>query len=168
MLVMTPAAAKAIRKAQRRERDAMRGRLGVARYNALAAELARAIRLAFETGATATLFGLEGPLRHGIRSDLCLQGWRWADADTMARDLMDEAFRTVHAIRPTWNEGQPEWVIEAGTLIDRTFCVCCHKPLPDGRPKFCSDLCKRSHHSRLSALRQADEETAVTMAIGSI
>ena len=95
-------------KRERRERDARRGRLGPGRFDALAKELVGVIRLAFEAGATATLFGLEGPLRHAIRSDLCLQGWRWTDANAMARDLMDDAFRRVNATRPTWNEGQLE------------------------------------------------------------
>ncbi|SIS63302.1 hypothetical protein [Phaeovulum vinaykumarii] len=38
-----------------RARDARRGRLGEARYNALAKELGRVIRLAFQAGATGSL-----------------------------------------------------------------------------------------------------------------
>ncbi|MFP4250929.1 MAG: hypothetical protein ACLFU7_14810, partial [Armatimonadota bacterium] len=80
------------RKAARREREARRGRLGRQRFDHLAGDLARVIRLAFQAGDTGSLFGLEGPLRAGIRSDLCLMGWKWADADFMARELLDEAF----------------------------------------------------------------------------
>ena len=152
------------RKQDRRERDAQRGRLGRGRYDALAKELAALIRLAFEAGATASLFGLEGPLRHGLRSDLCLQGWSWAAADLMARDMLADAFRAVRAVRPSYNEGQREWTIEAGTLIERTRCVRCHGPLPDGRPKFCSNLCKDGHHMKISSIRRADEDKAVRIA----
>lgn len=153
------------RKRARNERDARRGRLGPGRFDALVRELAGVIRLAFEAGATGSLFGLEGPLRHAIRSDLCLQGWRWKDADAMAREMMDEAFRAVRATRPTWNEGQPEWTIPANTLIERTRCVRCGKPLPEGHHKFCSDLCASAHGKRLAAIREADEARAVLMAI---
>jgi hypothetical protein len=152
-------------KRVRSERDARRGKLGRGRYATLVREMAAVIRLAFEAGATASLFGLEGPLRHGIRSDLCLQGWPWKLADLMAREMLEDAFRTVNATRPSWNEGQLEWTIEAGTLIDRTRCVRCHGPLPEGRPKFCSDLCKTSHHSDLSDLRAADEDRAIRIAM---
>ena len=153
-------------KRERRARDARRGRMGEGRYNALVKELARVIRLAFEAGATGSLWGLEGPLRAGIRSDLCLQGWTWETADLMARDVLEDAFRAAGAlVRPTWNEGQPEWTIEAGTLIERTRCANCHKPLPEGRPKFCSRLCSTTYNGRLSDMRHATEEQALRMAI---
>lgn len=158
---MPPTARKMQRKQVRREREARRGRLGNARFDALAGELAAVIRLAFEAEDTGSLFGLEGPLRHGIRSDLCLAGWRWADADQMARELLDEAFRRARAVRPTWNEGQSEWVIHQGTLIERTRCANCGKRLPRENRKFCSDLCRWSHNTRLSWRRQAAEDQVV-------
>ncbi|WP_074742983.1 hypothetical protein [Celeribacter indicus] len=154
------------RKQQRKERDARRGRLGQGRFDALVNELAEVIRLAFEAGATASVWGLEGPLRHAICSDLCLQGWAWETADLMARELMDCAHRRVGAKRPTWNEGQPEWVIYEGTLIERTLCANCHKPLPEGRPKFCSDLCKGAHHAITARLKIANEDQAIRIATG--
>lgn len=150
---------------ERRERDRQRGRLGPGRFDALVKELAGVIRLAFEAGATASLFGLEGPLRHGIRSDLCLQGWRWRDADQMARELMDMAFAVVRAVRPSWNEGQPEWIIEAGTLIERTRCACCHKPLPEGHWKYCGTICAGKHNKRQVAIKEANEDRALQLVI---
>lgn len=156
------------RQIARRERDRRRGRLGTGRFDGLVKELAGVIRLTFEAGATATLFGLEGPLRHGIRSDLCLQGWDWPAADAMAKELMDEAFRVVRAIRPTWNEGQPEWAIEAGTLIERTRCVRCHKPLPEGHHKFCSNVCTSAHHSFWAYRKAAQEDHALALAAKTI
>jgi len=154
-------------KQDRRERDTRRGRLGLGRYQTLVKSLVGVTRLAFEARATATLLGLEGPLRHAIRSDLCLQSWGWAEADAMAREVLGDAFRKVGATRPTWNEGQRDWTVEAGTLIERTCCVRCHGPLPDGRPKFCSDLCKRSHYNHLGSLRAATEDQVLQMAVRS-
>lgn len=156
------------RRLERQARNARRGRLGPGVFDALVRHLASTIRLAFEAGATATLFGLEGPLRHGIRSDLCLQGWRWRDADGMARELLDMAFMVVRATRPSWNEGQPEWTVEAGTLIERIHFARCHKPLPEERHKFCSDPCKSAYHSHLAMRKQANDDRAVRLAIRSI
>lgn len=149
-----------INRKERRARDARRGRLGEGRYNILVRELARVIRMAFEAGDTGSLFGLEGPLRAGIRSDLCRQGWAWLTADLCARDLLDDAFRVVRAVRPTWDQGQPEWTIEAGTLIERTHCVRCRKPLPEGYFRFCSALCRGAHHKMVTAIREANEADA--------
>lgn len=146
------------------ERVARRKRFGTGRYAVLVQELAGVIRLAFEAGATASLWGLEGPLRHAIRSDLCLQGWGWAEADLVAKEILAEAFRAVNAQRPAWNEGQLEWTIEAGTLIERIHCVRCHKPLPEGHHKFCSNLCAGSHRKHVAFLKQADEDRAVRSA----
>lgn len=153
-----------INRKARRAHDARRGRLGEARYNALARELARVIRLAFEAGDTGSLFGLEGPLRAGIRADLCRQGWGWLSADLCARDLLDDAFRMVRAIRPTWDQGQPEWTINAGTLIERTLCIRCHNQLPEGHFKFCGRLCAQAHAAHIGRLKQASEAEAADMA----
>ncbi|MGA0617417.1 hypothetical protein [Paracoccus sp. KR1-242] len=149
----------------RRETEARRGRLGAGRFDALVKELVAAIRLAFEAGATATLFGLEGPLRAAIRADLCRIGWRWQDADGMARELLDNAFSVVRATRPSWNEGQPEWTVHAGTLIERTLCVRCHKPLPEGHHKFCGNSCAVAHGARITRLKEMDEDRVVRSAI---
>jgi len=168
MLMLTPEFAKARRKESRRERERLRGRLGQNRFGALAGEIARVIRLAFEAGDTGSPFGLEGALRAGIRADLCLAGWRWQTADAMARDLLDEAFRRARAVRPTWYEGQKEWTMHEGLLIERTRCVRCHKSLPAGHRKFCSDLCAGAHHHRLANLRKASEDVAMKIATKSL
>lgn len=164
----SPELARQLRRRARRQRDALRGRLGRARYDAILDELVRVVRLARETGATATLLNLEGPLRHAIRSDLCLQGWRWIDAHMAACDMMDEVLRRVRATRPDWYEGQPEYTVEGGALIERTRCMTCRKPLPEGHRKFCSDLCKSAHHNRIARLREANEDQAVWTAIRMI
>jgi hypothetical protein len=135
------------------------------RYGALVDSLAHTIRLAFEAGETGSLWGLEGPLRASIRSDLCLQGWTWKDADELTRDILAAAFRRVGASRPSWNEGQLEWTIEAGTLIERTRCVHCHKPLPEGHFKFCGEICGAASRMRWSYRQgMSAERVAATVA----
>jgi hypothetical protein len=165
-MLMIPA--HVLHRKERKRRDALRGRMGNGTFSALVRELARVIVLAFEAGDTGSLFGLEGPLRHGIRSDLCLQGWKWKDADTLSREALADAFRLAGAIRPSWNEGQLEWTIEAGTLIERTRCARCGNPLPEGHYKFCGRLCASAHSVRLHRLKNATEEQAVKMATNSI
>lgn len=150
-----------------REAAARRKRFGTGRFAGLVQELAGVIRLAFEAGATASLWGLEGPLRHAIRSDLCLQGWEWQEADVVAKEILAEAFRKVNAVRPSWNEGQLEWTIEAGTLIERTRCAECHRPLPEGHRKFCSSLCGGNFNSRIYRRIESNENGALQMAIRS-
>lgn len=150
---------------ERQDRDARRSKVGQDRHKALLANLTGVMRLAFQLGATASIFGLEGPLRAAIRSGLCLQGWHWFQADMLAQGLLSSALGQIGAERPSWNEGQREWTIEAGTLIERTRCARCHKKLPEGHHKFCSRICNTSHAARLSRFRQADEETAVRMAV---
>ena len=86
----------------------------------------------------------------------------------MACDLLSETFRRLHAERPDWYEGQPEWVIHEGLLIERTRCVNCHIPLPEGHHKFCGDLCGSAHRHRMATRRRAHEERAVSLATHSI
>lgn len=152
----------------RREREARRGQLGPRRYSRLVKDIVDVICLAFEAGATATLWGLEGPLRAGIRSDLCRSGWGWLAAELLTRDILDEAFRKAGAQRPDWNEGQPEWVIPAGMVIERTRCVRCCGPLPEGHFKFCSRTCSAVYNNHFSYLRKAQQDQAIEMAIRSL
>ncbi len=145
-------------KRERRERDARRGRLGTGTYQRLVTDLAGTIQLAFDAGATATLWGLEGPLRHAIRSDLCLQGWHWIEADKMARELLEDAFRWVNAKRPDWEEGQPEWAIATNIHTERTLCVNCHGPLPEGHWKFCGKVCSDAFSARQNRRAQMTDQ----------
>lgn len=150
-----------IGKPRRKTEDARRGKLGRSRLGGLVDGLAAMVRAEFEAGHIGSLFGLEGPLRHALRGDLCLQGWRWHEANTAASDLMGLVLFRVGATRPCWNEGQPEWTIEAGTLIERTFCAHCRKPLPEGSAKFCSYLCGQAHHSKIKIMKASSEALAI-------
>ena len=153
---------------RRKESDARRGKLGKDRTKSLVDGLAALVRAEFEAGNIGTKLGLEGPFRHALRSDLCLQGWRWPDANEAARQLMDMVQSRVGAMRPSWKEGQQEWTVEAGTLIERTLCARCRKPLPEDAHKFCGEICAKSHHAHLSAMRTAKEGAATRLATHSI
>ena len=120
-----------------RAREAEKGRLARQRAEHLEDQLARVMRAAFASGEIAYLGGLEGPLRHGIRASLCLGGWHWLDADRGAMATVEGALRRVRAVRPTWYEGQPEHVIQPGTLVERSRYVECHKALPEPDDDFC-------------------------------
>ncbi len=121
-----------------------------------------------QNGVTASLFAYEGAFIAELRSTLCLLGWPWPTANQAARDLVAEALRRINAERPSWNEGQREWTIQAGTLIARTRCVICHKRLAGDQTKFCSKICADRQHARLARLREASEDKAICTAIRSI
>jgi hypothetical protein len=129
--------------------------------------VARLMKTAKESGAAATLLNFEGPCRHGLRSRLTLEGWGWQDADDMAADIVATALRQIGAQRPTWAEGQPEWAQQgAGALIERTRCIRCHSPLPEGHFKFCCELCASAHQVAIGRMRDADERKAYDIAAG--
>lgn len=163
MLVMSPAAKRQARRLARRKRDALRGRFGRDRFELLVRRLVRLHRLLIEVSEPVCPFGLEGALRASLRADLCLEGWRWSEADQAARELLSEVYRRLRAERPSWAEGQPEWVQHRGTLIERTRCVKCHTKLPEGHSKFCSRLCATTYHDRLSLIRKAGEDQIVAL-----
>lgn len=169
MLVMTPAARKLLRAERRRERDAIRGRMGEDRHRALVLKVTSIIRTELAEGRIATPFGLEGPMRHAIRGKLCLQGWAWADADEAAKLVLSESFVMIRAERPAWKEGQPEWVTHGGELIERSRCARCGTPLPESdvisRRKYCGTICRRSHNDHLNRLRAADADKAVGLVV---
>lgn len=107
-------------------------------------------------------FAFEASCRHGLRSRLCLAGWGWQDADALAADIVAEALRRIGARRPTWEEGQPDYVQNGGgALIERTRCVRCHTPLPEGHFKFCSRLCGQSHREILIRRQTLSEDRVI-------
>jgi hypothetical protein len=144
-------------KHTRAAKDAARGKLAKMRGEDIAEFLAGLTSEALAAGRIPSKFAYEALFRASLRSALCLQGWGWADADQAAAGVVQASLRKLKAERPSWNEGQPEWTIEGGTLIERTRCIRCHNPLPEGHFKFCSALCKGGHHARLHWLRQANE-----------
>ncbi|GAB4352978.1 MAG: hypothetical protein Kow0026_10750 [Oricola sp.] len=114
--------------------------------------------------AEPTPFAIEGPARHGIRAALCLQGWRWAEADAIAAEIVAAALNIVGAKRPTWEQGQPEWTQPGALPILRERCIRCRKPLPEGHYKFCSKMCGDAYHGERNAVRLREERHLKRMA----
>lgn len=126
------------------------------------------MKAAKESGAAATPLNFEGPCRHGLRTRLTLEGWRWQDADAVAAEIVATALNRMGAERPTWAEGQPEWAhIGAGALIERTRCVRCHSPLEGIQRKFCSEMCANAHHSHIAAVAAQADGAAYSYVVGS-
>lgn len=94
--------------------------------------------------AEPTHFAVEGPCRAGIRRSLCLQGWTWAGADTVAAEIVLSALNRVGAKRPDWYQGQPEYTQPGALPILRENCVRCARPLPDGHRTFCGPVCAQA------------------------
>lgn len=148
----------------RRERDALRQKMAKERANAVIGHLCAITRLALSEGRILTPLAYEATFRQSIRSQLCLQGWKWEPADQVARELVGVVLNILQVKRPSWAEGQHEWTIEAGTMIERTRCVHCHKDLPEGHHKFCGKLCRTAHGLRMMRMREASEEQMAVMA----
>lgn len=94
--------------------------------------------------AEPTPFAVEAPARVGVRSALCLQGWRWAHADVAAAEVVASALNRVGAVRPTWEQGQPEHTQQAVLPILRERCSRCGKKMPEdahGLEKYCGPVC---------------------------
>lgn len=83
-----------------------------------------------------------------------------------AASIVAEAMLRIGAKRPTYQEGQPEYSHEgAGAMIERTRCVRCHSPLPEGHTKFCGDLCCSAHHLRTTRRMEATQGRAYDLAV---
>jgi hypothetical protein len=116
-------------------------------------------------GAEPTPFAAEGPARAGVRSALCLAGWRWPLADAEAELLTRSALQMVGAKRPRWEEGQPEYVQPGVLPILRERCKRCAKPLPEGHFVYCGPACAKA--SQLEERRRHYEfERGVAEAAG--
>jgi hypothetical protein len=110
-----------------------------------------------------TRFAFEGVCRHGIRSSLCLQGWRWALADRVADDVVSAALDRIGAVRPLWKEAQPEWTQDGHVPIDRLLCRQCSRRLPEHGSShmiFCSSQCRTAWHSAIYRRARRAEITA--------
>jgi hypothetical protein len=107
-----------------------------------------------------TRFAFEGTCRHAIRSRLCLLGWTWANADLTAARIVRTALIRSGARWPTWKEAQPEYTQDGHAPVERTFCVQCSRPLPEGHTKFCGRLCSNRYHRRLARLQELEDGAA--------
>lgn len=95
-----------------------------------------------------TVFEFEGACRHHVRSELCLEGWRWDHADALAAEVLEAALRRLGAQRPSWEEGQHLHAQHGYILFKRTRCVRCGWQIPteDPRAVFCSTACQAAEY----------------------
>ncbi len=123
-----------------------------------------AVALILKTGEP-TMFAYEASCRHGIRQQLCLEGWSWDLADAVAADIVAEALRLIGAKRPTWQEGQPEWTQQGVLREVREHCARCRKPIPQERidrsvatpAKYCSMECTDAAKVDMYRIREGEE-----------
>lgn len=111
-----------------------------------------------------TYFAFEASCRHGIRSGLCLDGWKWQEAEATADDLVSAALRQIGAIRPTWAQGQPEYTEPVASR-----CLHCRRIMPEveegrERRKYCSHECFRAYHQARWAADHREEAIATAQA----
>lgn len=88
-------------------------------------------------------FENEGQTIAGLRSSFCLMGYGWQHAHHEASTIVASAITILGYARPTWVQGQPDYV-EA-----RDTCSWCEGAMPDDlagihRAKFCSSVCATS------------------------
>ncbi len=147
----------------RREQDAARRRLAKMRAEAVVTLLVRLTREALAEGRIVTPLNREAIHRQLVRTILVWQGWPWPPADNVAAELVRISLDTMNAKRPDWYEGQPDYVIHRGTLVERTRCANCGKRLEETQRKFCSQGCNSVHHRRLHYWIGADAEQTARM-----
>ncbi|QRY66557.1 hypothetical protein JVX98_19370 [Ensifer sp. PDNC004] len=98
-----------------------------------------------------TPFENEGSTIAGLRSGLCSQGYGWASADREARSIVADCLRYLGAVRPNWDQGQPEF-----TVSDEN-CKWCSAELPPEASeglrqfRFCSTECAKAAIAQRSA-----------------
>jgi hypothetical protein len=101
-----------------------------------------------------TPFEFEGTARYAIRATLCADGFAWSQADDEAAQLTSAALNRMGATRPTYEQGQREY------LIPNEDCSWCQRPIDPTMltgqfsVRFCSEICGRA------ALRYRDYETS--------
>jgi hypothetical protein len=102
-----------------------------------------------------TRFRFEGAIRAGIRAYLVLCGDTWRDADDNAAQVVKAAFWKLRVARPSWLEGQPEWV----RLDGRVFCANekCQKIIERDSALYCSEECRTRTKSRRGYAEHAEE-----------
>lgn len=89
-------------------------------------------------------FEHEASIRNGLRSALCLKGYSWSDSDHEAAALISAAFTFLGYKRPSWEEGQREYVVPRENC---SWCgVAIEQHLDVGRKsmRFCSETCARA------------------------
>lgn len=89
-------------------------------------------------------FENEGTIRHNLRSAFCEDGHGWEASDHQAELVVGETFRIMGAHRPSWEQGQRQYVIA------QECCQWCAVEIPEEdrtglrKARFCSAVCAKS------------------------
>lgn len=87
-------------------------------------------------------FEFEAACRHGIRAALVLSGHSWNASDTDAAGIVTAALDRIGAVRPTWEMGQPDYV------IPRENCAWCGGEVDPEQlargDRYCDTSCAKS------------------------
>jgi hypothetical protein len=134
-------------------------KLGIAHRDRLAKLVADLTRRGIEAGGPSR-FLYEAACRAGIRSGLCVSGWRWTEADAAACDAVSRGLAIAGAVRPSWIDGQPEYV-----PIERTRCQRCGRPMSEYGRRFCSHICSTAQWYCTSLINEVDEGEAYDAAV---
>ena len=142
--------------------------LSRARYEAILDRVLRLMR-----ARTWSKFEFEGPARSGVRSALCLEGWRWPHADRVAAEIVEKALNRTGAVRPLWAEGQPSYTYDG--LHDVTRCQWCHGKLSEDRheagARFCSVVCRsvaKVHRQTIAGEKMSRAEYLAACAVNRV
>lgn len=101
-------------------------------------------------------FENEAACVHGLRQGLCESGHGWARSQAEALILVGQGLDRLGAERPSWEQGQREYVEPAEN------CRWCARPLDEGRMKsrFCAPHCAKMFIERRSfECRAIDDKT---------
>jgi hypothetical protein len=115
-------------------------------------------------GGEPTVFALEAACRHGLRRGLILTGCSWTAADKIAAWVVRRALHELNAVRPTWIQGQPEYLQDGVVVFERTRCLHCGWRLPEGHFKFCSDRCNSAFRQAVFGEDRREERAATRIA----
>lgn len=103
-----------------------------------------------------TPFENEGPMTHALRSTLCLDGNAFERADMEARSVVGQVLHDLGAERPSWEQGQPEYV------DPRENCTRCGKTILEvyGHKsyRFCSEVCAKATIENREFERRSEED----------
>lgn len=118
------------------------------RREAIVLAIVNVIREEKDEGRAPTLFTHEAAIWQALRRGLCLEGWRWPDANREAREILDDALKKANAVRPRWLDGQPHYTDARNIwgLLDK--CLQCSKPLDEGAKTFCTPRCYQTYHTK--------------------
>lgn len=108
-------------------------------------------------------FEHEGAVRSGLRSGLCVSGYSWERSDAAAAEIVAESLRRLGAKRPTWEQGQREYV------ECEDVCIHCRSQLETTsmdpwRHTYCSKVCRDAHRLKRDSAYRYHETYAVKRA----